>query len=233
MMKNLLVIFLYFIGSIVPIQGKIINDENSYYSLKSQYLYNSFVDGKIHFKNGTKTEGELNYNVLAGEFHYIENGLLKTFSDFDLGRISKIVLKNKNFLIKSNTIYEIIYPDKMVLLNKRSPIIKNENQNTGAYGTNSNTSSNTKILNISHAIGHEMEKGVLVNIKDELNEIEIKIQESFSILFNNQIYNANKKSFFILYPEHKDTIKNFIKTEKIKFKTPEEIIKLITFCKNL
>lgn len=207
--------------------------ENDFYSLKSQYFYDSFVKGEIHTKDGRIAEAELNYNILVDELHYIEDDVLKTFSENDIQRIAKIVIGNKQFIINDNTVYEVLYSDKIVLLKKRTAEQGDVNQNSGAYGTTTNTSSNTKITALSHAIGHEMEKGAIVNIKDELNDIEIKLRESFKILYNNQIYNANKKTFYTLYPDKENKIKAFIKENKIKFKTPEEIVTVIDFCNTL
>jgi len=228
-MKKLLILFLSF----VSIQAFSQIEENNYYSLNSQYMYDTFVKGEIHFKNGTSTEGELNYNVVVGEFHYVEDGILKTFSDFDLKRISKIIIGQKHFIIKSNTIYEIIYADRISLLKERKVTQEEHSQNEGAYETSSNSSTNKKITTLSIAIGHELQTGALVNFKNEINDIEIHIDETYKILFNNEIYYANKKSFYKIYPDKAEAIKKYIKDEKIKFKTTEEIIKVIEFSEKL
>lgn len=232
-MKNAIILFLTLITiqAFSQVPEKV--NENNYYSLNSQYLFNQFIDGEVHFKNGLITEGELNYNVLVGEFHYIEDGILKTFSDYDLNRISKISIGQKQFIIKSNIIYQILYADIMILLRSKTAVQKDLNQNEGAYGTSSNTVTNKKITTLSHAIGHEMEKGAIVNFKDELNDLEIKIDETLKLLYNNKIYSANKKTFYETFPSHKEAIKDYIQTEKIKFKSPDSIIKLIAFCKEL
>lgn len=205
---------------------------NTNFSLKSQYYYDTFIPGKIYFKDGREAHGELNYNVVVEEFHYIENDILRTFSEMDIRKISKIVINNKLFIVKNLKVYEVIYSDKIMLLLRRKAEKKDVNQNTGAYGTNSNTSTNQKITVLSHAIGHELEKGALVNIKDEINNSEINLVESFNLLYNNKLYPTNKKSFIEIYPDKEDEIKSYIKKEKIKLKKPEDIIKLIVHCIN-
>ncbi len=230
-MKNIFILLTFIISTFCYSQE--INkpiEVNNYYSIKSQYLYNTFIKGEIHSKDGKIAEGELNYNVIVDKFHYVKDDILKTFTDNDIRRIGKIIIKNRQFIIKDKLVYEIVYADKLLLLKKRTAEQDDLNQNKGAYGISSNTTTNKKIWMLSHAIGHEMEKGALVNIEDDSSEAQIKIVESYKLLFNNQIYPANKKSFLKIYPNDIDKIKDFIKSNKIKFKKELDLIKVVKFC---
>ncbi len=206
--------------------------ENNYYSINSQYLFNTFNSGEIYFKDGNIVKGELNYNVLVDEFHYIQNGILKTFTENDIKIISKIIIADKQFIFKDRITYEVINSSKTLLLLKRAASQDNINQNTGAYGTSPNTSANKKIYTLSHTIGHEMEKDALVNIKNDKNSDEINIRKSFYIIYNNDLYHANKRTIYKLF-RSKDIIKVFIKKEKIDMKVAKDLIRLILFCENL
>ena len=203
---------------------------NENFSIKSQYLFNTFVDGKIYFVDGTIKDKSLNYNVIVNEMHYIDNNILKTFSNYDFKNIIKITIKNHEFIFNNHKLYEIIFSSDILLLKSREPIFKSE---TGAYGTSTNTSSVNKMIKVSIDAGSSINKTVLVNLGDKEKEEEIKIKESFKFLYKQKIHNASRRFFYNNFSKHKKNIKSYIKDNKINFGDTDKIIQIIKYSETL
>lgn len=108
-------------------------------ALNEGYRFAQFIQGLVYDHNGNMSAARLNYNLLAGEMHFIDDKG-DTLAISSPENISSIVL--------DTTRYYYLKPDYFEVFSKHGSIellgrlrIKQEKEKIGAYGTTSRISS--------------------------------------------------------------------------------------------
>jgi hypothetical protein len=186
------------------------------------YLYPSFKEGLVEFKNGTRFTRPMNYNRIAGTIEFMEKK--DTMSFADESAVSQVNIGGDIFvytpiclrLLSAKKAKLYIY-EKMKLGDK---------QKIGAMG----------IRNSGSAI-ETVEK---INSYDRTYNIDVNetviISRSVSYFIQtgtSEIMLASRKNVLNLFRQHEDVVKNFIKSKNTSFNKEKDLVELANFLDEL
>ena len=199
---------------------------------KWPYVYESFTDGTIYFDSNKKTQAQLNIHLWGNKLHYISsdqkiletqnNGIIRV----EIGDDAYIYIDNELVKIlaveQNNLVVEQIKADFDALFT-----------GTGAYGSSLNSSASRDLSSLDLGGLDSPEYGRLLQERKDGRTISLKQQYSFIV--NDKLIDANKKEVEkLLNNEGKNTLDNFIKQNKIKWKNIDSLKEVLQFvCKHL
>jgi len=194
-----------------------------YFPLSKRYLYSEFVPGRIWFKSGTYSDRKLNYNHLTGEMEFIQAH--DTLSFANKKDIELIMIAQDTFYYDKGYIEQLRSGNVRVGLKQYYEL--KEIQNKDSYGTASSGSSTISYNSLPNTEGNFY-----------------KLTANKDIIFKRTVlyYMATPESGFVLcsknnmiqlFPLHKSKIKSYLKANKIKFDSRDDILKLADFLKTL
>ena len=208
-----------------------INTQSSGALYKKGYLYETFTDGKLFYKDGSRSDAKFNLNGMTNEMLFIapqgdtlklarpENAAMitigtDTFSYFDNTFLKKISHNDAPFQI-----YE---KQEMKFVNSEI---------TTPYGS-SGISSTTVQGGALTNLGGAGRTGTTAFADSRV--LVFKKSTTLYIADNSgRFYPSKQGSFYKLFPDDKDKISTFIKAQKIDFSSEEDVDKLITFTSGL
>ena len=203
--------------------GEILNEK---VSSNVQYVFPEFLAGQVHFADGKRSANLLNYNVLLGEMHFIDNEDVLAFPD--LTNVLVVVVNKRRFFPFNKTEFceEVFATDDTRLCVRRKGRAM-EKSKTGAYGMETSASS-VKSYNSIGSTGRQFNLGVTGKVK-------VSVENSY--YFMNKGYKyvqiKNEKSIIKQFPGHNEKIETFVKEHKINFKDEDDLKELIAYCIDL
>lgn len=182
------------------------------------YYFTKFTEGKVYFKDGSKSAGRLNFNTLVNEIQFTDGGG-DTVALADEKNISFVAINNDVFyydngylrLLSGNNQAKLTVSDVWRIGEKR----KNNVYNTSAPASSSNSFASYFVYNQHH--------NLMVNQDVEL----FKHERYFFGDKSNRILPANKKNLITLFPNHKSRIETFLAEHKTDFNNAEDLSKII------
>lgn len=234
-MKNLFVIFLFFVAPLytsAQISNPVFRVKNggdirTVITVKDRYLYDGFQDGKVYFRNGKVSAARMNYSFFHSEIQFI-NPNNDTLLLNDNEYISKIVINNDVFYFekKQGHIQNIGEYGKVILGRKQKLLFMGNEKHAGydEYSSTSAVSSYTHFTN---------RNGEMQALKSDDKLILRKKSDYFLIDQNLRPNFANRVSLLKIYPDHKRTLNNFLRENQINFLDEKDLIKVLEFCRSL
>lgn len=195
-------------------------------NLKGQFLDEEFQVGKIILKDSESLTYYLNYHLPSdkacfitaeGEFYFLAN--LKDITLITFGERAFIPLNHKNLAEVLQT-----YSDGSQLLLQRIAKEERTSENTGVFGTSTETVSKTNLsaMPLQH-------RYVYFEPAPRTGKVDLNLK--FTYLQNNKSHTILRvKSLKKIFPEKWVEIQEYSKTNKPSFKNPEDIIELMNFC---
>ena len=189
------------------------------------FRYPKFIKGITVYKDGTTTSEKMNYNFVQGEMIFL-NSRNDTLVITKKDAISQIILAEDTFYV-SNGYYEQIAGNKTVMLLVHKYIKLVNVKKEGAYGTSNSTgsvdsysslSANNNSATLKLKVSEDMDFAIMTDFYFSKNSSEFVL--------------ARKNSILKLFPEKDEMIKEFIKSQSIRFNEKDDIIKLTEFLKN-
>ncbi len=193
------------------------------------YMYPDFVEGEVEKMGGQFEKGRYNIHLNVGALHYLNNGTIK---------------EHPTVGIKSMTIGDDVYRNvggKMlkVLAQTEGGFVVLETlanftgiiSRDGAYGG--------AVANRDKTFSHQENNGSfngylitdkyadLLAIKDDSDKVPVT-KKTF-IVINNMMIFANKKNVIDMTGVDKKAFSEFLKNNDIKWKEPEDLVKIIDF----
>ncbi|MDP4223763.1 MAG: hypothetical protein Q8868_10660 [Bacteroidota bacterium] len=229
-MKN----FLFAVWTLLLINGNLAAQEKEiilvkagtnildYFPFKERYQFPEFRDGKVKFKNGLTSSGRFNYNILTGEMDFVQAQDTMAFSNKK--DISYVTVAMDTFFYSNG--YVDLISHGHVKIGMKQRILLKEIERKGAYGmTDRNSAIDT--YNLVEAGGNfykltPNEDWVLGRSK----QFYIKDSQGEFILLN-------KKYLFDLFPLKRDSIKEYLKSNKVDFRSEDDMRKLGDYLDNL
>lgn len=196
------------------------------------YLYPEFMEGELVRARNKRNKAQFNIHLDLGALHYVENGRIKESSTMDIVTlfIGEDVFRNvggKMLKVLADT------EGGFVVLETKgnfSSVVRND----GAYGTTSLNSTTTKTFlyneNALNAYNGYLMTDVyedLLAMKDDSESLRV-IENLYLVIGINQIP-ANKKTVLSLGGIDKKDFNAFLKTEKIKWSDPQDLVKVIDY----
>ena len=191
-------------------------------SAQMQYLFPEFTNGDVFFK-GHKSSGQLNYNMLLGEMHFLENNQVLTLSNVRDVMVAQI--DNRRFYpYNSKEFTEELMAAGNYQLRVRRKGNMAQHSKKGAYGGDTSTSSITSYSSIN----------------SDNRQHSLTVQEKVLISLNYHYYLVgangkhtlikNVKTFTKQFPANRQQIEDFVKNQNIRFNNEDDLRALLEFC---
>lgn len=184
----------------------------------NHYIFPSFIEGTVKQKSGEVIKALLNYNTLTEEMIFDQAGQKLALDKIE--NIDTVYIQNRKFIPFGKVFYErATNTPNALFIQHKSQFIPPGN-NTG-FGT----SQTSAISNMT-------------DLKSLGLAYKLKLPDDFKIISktiywlkknNNSYIIKTEKNLQDLFPEKADAIKKYVKDNKINFKNPDDLIKVVTF----
>ena len=214
-MKKLYFFLLLFIGVL-----------NASAQEKPLFIFEKFINAKIHFKNRSVTVASMNYDAVNDKMFFMQNEDLMELTNYAM--IDSIVWAGKRtFISNGNGFLEQIKMDNGSAFIRWH--IKNVNVGSrGAFGT----VTQGKVESISIR-----SMGVFSASDAESNSADVfqqKNNNEYFIPINGKLEKITTvKHLYKLFPKHKEKIKTYIREQDIKMNEPILVLELLNYCLGL
>jgi len=193
-----------------------------YFTFEERYLYPEFRNGRILFKANTYTERKLNYNFLVGEIEFIEKS--DTLSIINMEDINLITVDQDSFYYNKGYLRQIKSEYPKVAVKELYDLKEIRKQDP--YGVASSGGSSTSYSSLPA-------DGNFHKLKANRDMIFERTRLYYISASENIYLNYIKKNVFKLYPMYKKKIKSYLKMNKIKFDSEEDLSKLAEYLESL
>ena len=194
---------------------------------KSEYLFNGFQQGLIYYKDDRVFSVKVNYNLARNAFMFIDendNNNIKLFAEPDMVRTLKI--GNRIFQLAPRGLAQEHLgqePYLSVTFRGRS---RPQGKQVG-YGGRSETASvdsHSSIQSSGHSYKLETEKIIIADVEKRYTMKKNGKEKTFQ----------TPKQFLKLHPkEQQEMIKAYIKSNKINFDEPQQVLQLVKYAETL
>ena len=190
------------------------------------YLYDNFTPGTIYMKGSTKSDVMMNIHLRHDHLHFIDNDIVKqanltdvlivsigadSFLPFD-GEMLKIVAKNDNGVVAASIIGDFAAAQ----------------ETGGGYGASSETASTRKLS--SFELEGQINQNHVLLLQEKENGADLNVITTYYIIRSGESVKATRKDVNAsLSKEGQDAFKLWLKSNKIKWKDPESILKVVDF----
>ncbi|MDB5261835.1 MAG: hypothetical protein JWQ14_1116 [Adhaeribacter sp.] len=191
------------------------------------YRFPAFQEAVIQYNSGSPAKGNLNYNQLLGEMHFIgPKGDTLALDNLYLVKLvaigdSKFYYdpENKSFgeLIADYNTVKLLITQKFKTSDKASGV---------AYDQYSNASATTNYG--SYAVNGQIKH---LNINEYL--VLAKRASYYVADQNNQFFLATKANILKIFSKHKPAVERFMKDNRVDLQKEEDLKKLLAFCTQL
>ena len=187
------------------------------------YIYKDFIDGEIQLNIGSPKKAKLNIHVSKARLHFIDDAYIceanmidvlsvRIGSDFYTnagGKMMKVLAQSDLSLVVEENIVD---PVRL-------------NATGGAYGSSSSTLSTTALSAVEQTtVGGRTELTRLATSKEDGQVLPL-LKKKYILLKGWVIY-ASRKDVLETFPEHKESIVDFVKKNKIKWNDPQSLLLL-------
>lgn len=193
-----------------------------YFSVSERYLNPEFIKGRVYFKSNNYTERLLNYNYLVGEVEFIQDS--DTLSLVSKNDIKSIIISQDTFYYDNGYIMQIKSGSPKVGV--RESYEFKEIKKKDPYGLSGSGGASNTYTSLPQD-GKYYELKVNYDMKFERTKVY------YISKFKNVFVLYNKKNVFKLFSKNNDKIKSFIKTNKTKFDSEDDLLKLSEFLEKL
>jgi hypothetical protein len=198
-------------------------DINKAIPFESRYIYNSFLDGKVYFKNGRTSSAKLNYSVVFSQIQFIGNArdtlVLANIEYIDTIAIGRDVYYYQNGY---GHIQRIAKAGKMTL-GKNFGLLSKGAEKAVGYGQYSQTSA---VDGYSTYIDGD---GRMRNLTTNDQTVLHRKSWYFWIDANQRISLATKSNLLRIFPKHKKELNGFIDQHHIDLLNEQDLIRLLEF----
>ena len=199
---------------------------NEEISLKSQFLDSLFYQGRVFFKNGKSSSALMNYNLLENGISFVDKNKNILILD-GLDEILLVTYNRREFIPYQGNILEQIatYNNDISLFLKRKTSVKS-NATNGAYGMNSQSANIGKYSYLSGPGG--------VQTYNDLNKeirVDVTLESEYFLKIDGKFFSVSRiKDLKKLFPSKRDSILNYISSNKLKLNNPLDLKQIIKYC---
>jgi hypothetical protein len=191
---------------------------------KEMYMYPSFRQGVVEYRNGQLFKRPLNFNRMLSTIQFIDERN-DTLAIANESAVKSITIDNDVFIFIPECLQLVANNGSVKLYRNVSMRIADVRQ-VGAFGT---TNTSTAIESNNQVYSWMSTYSLNVNETLLLGKITTwYIQGS-----NNEILPANKKNILKVFSAKEDPIKDFIRTENINFNREADLVQLTAYISRL
>ena len=193
---------------------------------KPLFIFDQFINAKIHFKNRSVTVASMNYDAVNDKMFFKQNGDLMELTN--VAMIDSIVWAGKRSFVSHGQGFL-----EQIKLENGTALIrwKIKNVNIGSAGA-LGAVTQAKVETISvRAMGVFSATDATSNSADVYQQ---KNANEYYITLNGKLEKiTTAKHLYKLFPKHKEKIKAFIKEQGIKMNEPILVLELLNYCLGL
>lgn len=193
-----------------------------YFTPSERYMYSEFIPGRIFLINGKISDKELNYNYLAGEMEFIQ--VRDTLTIINKKDIKYVVTARDTFYYDKGYIEQL--NSGIVKVGLKQFIELKEIQNKDSYGTSSSGSA-------TNSYGSLPVDGNFYKLTANKDMIFKRTLQYYIATPESGFNICSKKNVIQLFPQHEDKIKSYLKSNKVKFDSREDLLRLADYIKSL
>jgi hypothetical protein len=186
-------------------------------SARDILYYPVFTRGNVISKDGTTAAGQLNYNQLMDEIHFIDSKG-DTLALANEASIKYIAIGKDTFFFHDGGFLRIITNSGRAKLAIKQIWIISDSRQIGAYNTSNTSASITSMTSFTQS-------GKLYDLTVNADLVLKKIEQFYLGNNSNHFVLANKKNILMLFPEW-DRLEIYLKENKIDFSKEDDLTKL-------
>jgi len=186
--------------------------------LQERYRYPDFSDAKVFYKTGDYTDTKLNYNFLNREMEYRHSG--DTLAIANVEDIRCIVIAKDTFFFNQG--YLELLRSNHIKVALKQYLKVNEVQKKDSYG-------NSGSLGATDAYSSYQSGGITYKLVVNRDMVFEKILEYYLSVSNDKFVPFTRKQIIKLFPQKKETIQDYLKLNKTKFDSKEDLMKLTDY----
>ena len=196
------------------------------------FLYPTLKEARVTLKNGDLTQASLNYSILLDEMHMQTRRGIQAVETRDL---KKIEIEGSTFVFKEgNGYFEVLLEGRYPLYLKRNIRTSALPVRRGAYGGTDHTSAIDLASNIQTTNNHHGSEIFLENPSGQELEIILRYQEFFFFEKDGTLLRVNNaRQLQRDFPEHRNELRDFMRSESINFSNRQDLLKLGKFMEGL
>lgn len=192
----------------------------------TMYLFSSFQDGIVYFRDGRQFQVPLNYHVMGQRFLFIDandEGRLKEFADPDMVTLVKV--GERLFFHDKKEIKEVLQTEPSILVKYKAKV-RDKGKQAG-YGGYSQTSAIESLSGIQAG-------GLFHKFENEDNLVLSRVDKTYYVVSNKKRKDFfNEKTFLKIYPKNKEALKKYIDDNKVNFSSISEVMALCNYAYSL
>lgn len=196
------------------------DNDNPNTTVIDHYMFNNFIPGTVKKKSGEKISAALNYNTLKEEMVFMKDSVMYTL--MQLEDIDTVYLAGRTFVPNNNFFYEKATNTPVALYIEHKTTVLSPSKDLG-YGIKSQLGSAVSPTQVAGG-----------NRAFNLKQPDDYKPASRTTYWLNKdgkyVQLHNFKNVQDAFPARADAIKEFVKTNKLKFGSEDDMIKLINFC---
>lgn len=190
---------------------------------KEGYLFDTFKEGIVRYRDGRQFGVPLNYNLIVHQFEFIDKNdgnQKKEFSDPSM--ITVIEIDGRTFLPPSEGITEMIQSEPPFYVTYEATVRK---ERATAFGGQTQTASVDSYSQIRGV-------GVIGGV-DGTKKSVASLNKVYKILIGKKTKRfTNEKQLIKLFPKQKETLVNYLTDKPVDFNNIEQVLKLYNFILN-
>ena len=196
---------------------------------QSMYIFPEFVQGTVHFKDGSDQAASLNYNSFFQEMIFQQNGRMMAVDN--TSAIDTVYLRNSKFIPVDTMFYEVRKANGSATyyVLHGCKVSREEVNTNSAYSGKSVTGAvqtiDLGIFRLSAASPYDLKLPVAYRVTH--SQLFFVKNEKRMLPLNNM--RQMKKAL----PGHNEVLKTFLKSNDIDFSNEGDIQKLLVFYSNL
>jgi hypothetical protein len=225
MMKRLFVFFVFMQATLLTVMAQKYEPNT-----KWPYLYEDFIPGTIFFEGNQKSTADMNIHLWGNVLHYVKaDG--KIYQS-DEKNVIRVEIGSDAYIYVDHQLKRIVANEGTNLLVKltKGDFDAMRSSGGGAYGSSLNSSSSRDLSSLGFDLGglDHPELGLMLQEKKEGRTIPLV--EQYSFIIGDQQIEATKKGVEKFVGDTRaDALKQFLKENKIKWKSEESLQQLLTF----
>lgn len=192
------------------------------------YVYPEFREATIYMNAGEKILQEVNVHMLKSRLHFVDKGVIKEMITTD---IVAVEIGGDKYVPVGTDIMLVVKscPDGLVAALRVGEFDKLQ-ETGGAYGSSSTSSATMKLTSVE--VSGRVNQSHMELWQNRQTGAEVGVRTTYYIVTPGKTVRATRKDIEeTLSPEGKAEFKNWLKANKIQWKSPESLIKIVEFLK--
>lgn len=194
------------------------------------YLYDDFSEGMLHIDASHDKPGLYNIHLLKGRLHFIDGNMIREANPAD---VYSVLIGSDIYCNVGGVMMKVLAKSDGGFVALASEVdMTRLNSSDGAYGSSSNTAAtrNLSSLDAISAGGAAVNHMNLKNAKGDGKSLPVL--EKIYLVYDGNVVFASKRDVMELEGVDRKALSFFLKENRIKWKDPQSLIRLVDFINN-